>query len=829
MVRIFLPVSFFFSLFLSHHPADQSGEKEYMREENRSKAYDALTFLTAMRAFPHADIPADAYAKGWERHKEIAKAATTRTAWESLGPNNIGGRTISIAIDPTDTSVIWLGAASGGLWKSTTGGIGIGAWEYVPTGFPVLGVGAIAINPSDHNEMYIGTGETYAYGYSTNGLVDRTQRGCFGIGILKTTDGGATWSHSLDWLYQDNRGVWDILYHPDNTQVLYAATTEGVYKTTDGGSTWANVLDRKMVMDIMLDPTNPDVVYAGVGNEDSDDKGIYKTTDGGANWVILTNGLPSNNHDGRITLAMYDQNPNILMAIIGNRYSTVGTYRSTDAGNSWTLKTAMDIMQWQGWFCKGLLMKSNDSSKVMAGGVYIYKSNNSGGNFVSSGAVHSDIHDVISNPLDANKIYVISDGGLYRSNNFGGNYYDCYDGYVSSQHYIGSVSAQDPTVGLSGLQDNSTIKYYGSEYWYGVIGGDGCYNAIDPADDFNQFGCYQYLNIYRSDDQGNNFNLVHSEPSDPNGGNPAAFMAPLAMSQSNPSVLYAGSSTLLKTTNTGTSWTEVQPDPLDNGNSLLSIGISLNHPDTVYFATAPTDAFPFHIYRSFDGGYTKTDITSGLPNRYLRRITVHPHNANIVYATFSGFHGVPGGHIYKSEDAGSTWQDISTTLPDIPFHCLTIDPDFPSNLYAGCDFTVYVSSDGGVNWFTYDEGFPDALMVFDLVISPADNSILAFTHGNGVYKNELLNDAVDVDEVEESADVSVFPNPASDYLIVDFGSFREGVTATLLDHSGKVVKVRKLFSTQKCSWYLADLPEGTYLLHLKGNSLNQTRKITVVH
>ncbi|MFI5135805.1 MAG: T9SS type A sorting domain-containing protein, partial [Chitinophagales bacterium] len=520
---------------------------------------------------------------------------------------------------------------------------------------------------------------------------------------------------------------------------------------------------------------------------------------------------------------------NTLMAIINNRYSTVGVYKTTDGGDTWTLKTSTDIQSYQGWYSKGLLMKSNDATKVIAGGVSLYQSSNSGTSFGSIGFnVHSDIHDVIANPLDPNKIYVITDGGLYRSKNFGNTFDDCNDGLVTSQHYIGAVSHQDASVAISGLQDNSTVTYSGSVYWGSVIGGDGTYTAIDPNNDNVQYGAYQYLNIYKTTNQWNNYNEIFYSSSSAYGGNPAAFLAPYIICPSNTSVIYAGSSTLYKSTNGGNSFSNVQPDPLDSGNAVLSIASSSLSSDTVYFSTAPTDSFPMHVYRSFNGGSVKSDISSGLPNRYPQRITVNPHNAQEVYVVFSGFNGSEGGHIFKSEDAGSTWSDISTSLPDVPFHCLMIDPDHTSNIYAGCDFTVYVSSNGGTDWFTYADGLPDAAMVFDLVISPSDNSLFAFTYGNGVYKNDLLDDAVGVNEVSSQPSVSVFPNPVNDVLSMKFSSALGEVNASLYDASGKILMQRKLFAVESFNWDVHELPSGTYFLQLHSKGWSSTQKVMVI-
>jgi photosystem II stability/assembly factor-like uncharacterized protein len=520
------------------------------------------------------------------------------------------------------------------------------------------------------------------------------------------------------------------------------------------------------------------------------------------------------------------------MAIIGNRYSTVGVYRTGDGGDSWELMATSEIVSYQGWYAKGLLIKADDPTRIIAGGVSLFKSSNSGDSFSGFGSVHSDIHDIIANPLDLNKIYVITDGGLYRCNTFAGNnWYACTNGYVTTQFYIGSVSAQNAALALGGLQDNGTVQYSGSQDWEDVLGGDGCWNLISPANDDVQFACYQYLNITKSSNGGNFFNTVYSSPSDPYGYNPAAFLGPLVMSPAETNVIYAGSSTLLKSTNTGGSgsWNEIQEDPIDNENPILSIGVSSLSPDTVYFSTAPRGTNAMHFYRSVDGGETKEDITAGLPNRYARRITVHPLNAQIVYAVFSGFSGTTGGHIFKSTNAGSTWTDVSISLPDIPFHCLVIDPAYPSNLYAGSDFTVYVSSNGGDNWFTYADGLPEAVMIFDLVISPSDQTLLAFTHGNGVYRNDLLEDAVSVSQPSPSPLFSVYPNPVTEVVSIQFNKTVAQASLALIDYSGKEIAGRKIYSTRNFQWNLPGLPQGNYLLQAVTEGKTFTQKIAVIH
>ncbi|MBC8172968.1 MAG: T9SS type A sorting domain-containing protein [Chitinophagales bacterium] len=810
-------------------------------KEEKTEALEALAFLNAINAYPNVDIPQGAYAQAFEKyHTQYKDVASVRggeeNSWENVGPNNIGGRTVSIAIDPVDTNIVWLGSASGGLWKSTTGGIGVDAWQNIPTGFEVLGVGGIAINPDNTNEMFIGTGETYAYGTTTNGLVTRTERGTYGIGILKTTDGGVTWEKSLDWTYQENRGVWEILYNPVNTDIVYAATTEGVYKTADDGETWSLILDKKMVMDIEMDKSNGEIIYAGVGNLESDEKGIYKSEDSGVTWELLTTGLPPYTHDGRITLAAYPGNYNILIAIIGNAFNTVGIYRTENAGDSWTEVDDAEIVSYQGWFSKGLVFKADDDDRLIAGGVEVHRSLNGGNSWTQlttytgpSSIVHPDIHDIISNPLDPDKIYIINDGGLYRSNDFCNTFYSCNDGYVTSQHYIGSISQQTNDVGLAGLQDNFTLRYDGTKYWLALIGGDGSYNAINPEDDFIQYGSYQYGNILRSTDQGYNFyEYIYGSPYPY-----VAFIAPYLISPSHVDVLYAGDNNLDKSENGGTSWFTPESDDIDDGNPILSIGVSSSHPDTVYCATAPlfNDA---SVFKSTDGGETFADITQDLPDRYPRDIAVNRTNANELYVCYSGF---GTGHIFRSYDGGENWTDLSTTLPDIPFHTVLIDPFDDSTIYAGCDITVFVSADKGTSWEIYNTGLPEAVMIFDLIASVSDSSIFAFTHGRGVFTAPVFIDTIPDDTIPENIlggfieDFEIFPNPATDEFHISTDKLFEGgkVEINIYDLAGEIV-LQKQINALPTHYllHISALPAGTYYIEIKNDSYKKSKKVVII-
>ncbi|MFN8142829.1 MAG: T9SS type A sorting domain-containing protein [Bacteroidia bacterium] len=811
-------------------------------EKEEHSAWDALQFLSTSQSYPFQDIPADAYQKAQEyyrTHFNKSSSLQNRMAvspWQNIGPNNVGGRTLGMAIDPHDSATIWMGSASGGLWKSTSGGIGFNAWQYIPTGFPVRGVSCILINPNNPQIMYIGTGESYSYGSTVNGLITRPTRGSVGIGILKSSDGGLTWTQSLNWQYNQARGVWDMVFNPFNPDIIYAATTEGIYKSTDGGTTWNMSLNKHMVMDLLIDPVDSNVVYAGVGNVDSTNAGIYRTINGGANWSRLNNGLPPA-ATGRITLALNPMNHNSVLALVADLYSTIGIYRSYDKGSSWTsINGLMEIVSYQGWYAKGLCFKNDDSTKILLGGVDVFRSDLSGDfpyQLPNYFLVHSDVHDIVCSTTDPNKAYILTDGGLYRTDDFGDNFYDCNDGYVTSQSYIGSVSMQNGNLMLSGLQDNNTVRYDGSNYWTPVVGGDGSFNAIDPITDQFQFASLQYLNVMKSYDAGQSFNqAIISNSASPFGGNSAAFIAPFVLAASNSSVIYAGGDSLYRSDDGGQTFYHPGNQQLDHGNLALSIATSYFTEDSVYICTAPSDSFQMHVLLSTDGGVTLLDRSSGLPNRYPRDLAVDPFDSRIVYVAFSGF---GSGHLFKSFNAGVSWNDISTSLPDIPFHCITVDPIHPDTLYAGCDLGVFVSADGGQHWDAFNQGLPEGVMVFDLQLSPADNSLVAFTHGNGTYKADLSSLPVGTHSTTDAvSDFTLISNPVRSLLSCRINSNRS-FNADFVIHTidGKRVNF-SLSKSVSSGRTIIDIPvselaNGIYFITMNTGEKKYTRKFLKVN
>lgn len=800
---------------------DKPASQHYF--ETETEALDGIAFVSAMRHYPEVDgqngkwFAAHAFKKKMQVHARLTGADT----WESIGPDNVGGRTISMAIDPVDTAVIYLGSASGGLWKSTTGGIGPDAWTYVETGFPILGVSAIAINPANANEIFIGTGETYAYGTSTHGLITRTERGSFGMGILHTIDGGSTWEMSLDWSYLENRGIWDIVFHPANDGQLIAATTEGIYVTTDNGMNWTQTSAEKVAMDLSVHPDAPDMIFAGVGNLNSDFHGLLKSVDGGLSWDEVTGGgWPSvSGIDGRICVQQWAGDANYVYATVGNAFSTVGMYKSTNGGSTWTQMDDEEVLSYQGWYAKGICIHPDNNNSILLGGVELWKSTNGGTTLIQKSSytgpdseLHPDIHDIQYNPLNPTQVYILTDGGLFRSGDFGESFYPCVDGYATSQFYIGSISAQTADIGLGGLQDNFTQRYIGTEYWVPVIGGDGAANAINQEDDLQQYGSYQYGNFYKSFDGGENFFDYIFGPT-----GASAFVAPLTLAPSDQDILFTGENKLWRSDDAGGLFYKPVNTQPDTGNVFLAIGVGGNDADTLYFSTAGISGRA-DIFRSVDGGETYTAITQDLPDRYYRDIAVNPTNAKELYIAVSGF---GAGHVFKSTDMGDNWEDISAGLPDVPFHTVLIDPEFQNILYAGGDMGVYISTDKGATWSIFGTGLPEAVLIFDLIYSAQDEKIMAFTHGNGVYRIPKAKDE-QVSAENPAFEFDIYPTITNDFLTIIVSESSADCAYSIIDQQGRVVQQKNLFvgPGEPITISTAGLAAGQYFIQINqfGNS-----------
>jgi len=730
-------------------------------------AENGLEFWSMQRSYPAKTIPSEGFYKAFVESKLKANKTLDLVAqdvWTSIGPANFAGRTISLALHPSNPNVVYAGSASGGLWRLTIAGDGEGdySWERIETGFPVLGVGSIAIDPRDPRIIYIGTGEVYGYQGQDGdlfGSVWMRIRGNYGLGILKSYDSGKSWQQSLDWTKQQQRGVLSLVIDPIQPDIVFAGTTEGIYRSRNAGETWSRVHSVVMAVDIEIDPQNPRIVYAACGNLATEGHGIYRSKNHGDTWTKLSTGLPQL-WTGKSKLDIYPSSPNTVYADIANQRERIGLFMSEDFGATWELLSTLeglDFYPGQGYYSHFVRVNPTDNQKVFIAKVGYLYSQDGGLSFTmptpgiydfidDPTAAHGDIHAFVNHPGDPDSFYMAGDGGVYITEDGGRTFRDLNRGYVNTQFYPGfSSSKTDPNFAIGGMQDNGTAQYTGSSEWRSwVTVGDGSYSAIDPINNDIVYQSSQWLTIYRSnnrfaDDENLRFASPYPHYNPEEQRHPEleypAFIAPFVLVEHD--FLYAATNYVYWSENGGLTWTCTNSNQPLNGLPVVALGVCPLNRRTVYAATAPYS--PENVrpmfYASRDSGLSWNHLTGRLPDRYIVDIVASPHSDDVVYIALSGF---GTSHLFRSMNGGLTWEDIGRALPDVPTNAIAVDPMDHRILYVGNDLGVWASTDFGLTWNVFCEGLPEAVMVMDLSISDSDRLLRAATHGNGVYERTLL-------------------------------------------------------------------------------------------
>ncbi|HZV12015.1 MAG TPA: hypothetical protein VFA55_02285, partial [Candidatus Kapabacteria bacterium] len=663
-----------FLCFASHpQRSNKNGNKQTDADEPASAA--AINFFYDQRAYPRDNFSAEHYIAEYRRVQTMRaqESATATTSWRSLGPTNVPGRVLAVAMSPSDTTQVWVGTASGGLWRLTDKGDSNYSWQPIETGFPALSVNTIyidsSVNPAFPNIVFIGTGEVYSYRNAMPSIGLRTSRGLYGIGILYSTDNGVTWNQSLTFPDSGITGVNKIIANPRFPRSMYAATTEGIYKSYDLGQTWVLKLPQLMVTDIVINRVDTTTLFAACGDQGGLTTGIFRSTDAGEHWSPVTSGLPAH-FTGRASLAIDRPDPKLIFAGITDEFSPQGLYRSSDNGDTWKLVSDTDYCGLQGWYANVVVINPFFFDNIYCGGIYLWSSQVNGFNLQrNENQIHVDIHAIDFSPFNSNTFYVGTDGGVYKTTDGGLSFADRNTGLVTTQFYNRfSNAADDSSLALGGTQDNGTLLYTGSGTWKTVLGGDGSWPIISSDNHDTMFVQFEDLttqrpvnagaHFYRSTDGGNTISTIFL--GDTLSNDASAFTTPIVQAPSDPSTMFIGTSKIYKSTNNGLQWSVMNNgqdvDAQGPGaNPFVSLAVSRNSTDTIYGVTTPV-AIRSGVFISTDGGSSWKNITDTLPNRFPTDVAIDPVNAATAYVTFSGF---GGKHIFKTTNAGASWGDIT--------------------------------------------------------------------------------------------------------------------------------------------------------------------------
>ena len=837
-MRIY-PLFFLLILFFSCNTTVDPFPTE---EENHKEI--PSDWFHAQRSYPSGEIDKKAFLQALKESRQSTAQAAQRNPtgeWEFAGPINIGGRVTDIEMPASSMDIMYFGAASGGVFKSTDGGN-----NFIPIFDDALSlsIGDIELAPSNDNIIYVGTGEANAGGGSL--AYD-------GVGVYRSDDAGNSWTHIG---LEDAGSIGKVKVHPTDPNTVYVATMgnlfanngqRGVFKSTDAGSSWNKILtvsDSTGVIDLAMHPDDPNTIYAAAWERirrpqyrkyAGSTSGIFKSTDGGNSWTELTNGLPSDPLDkGRIGITIAPSNSNILYAAYAGEDGFIsGAFRSNDAGNNWSPISTFDIddVPFMWWFGK-IIVHPTDEDKVHYLSLNTFKSSDAGNNWetIFQGQ-HVDQHALFIHPADPNFYVSGNDGGVYISQDEGVNY-SFVNSLPITQFYGCEIDAQNPQSIYGGAQDNNTIRTLTGNIddWERIVGGDGMYPMVNPDNNNIIYAGFQNGTFFKSTNGGANFSssTLGILPDDRKNWN-----TPKVFDPNNPNIMYYGSQRLYKSINGADNWNIISPD-LTNGNT----GGNLTYGTITTISVSPLDGNVIwvgtddgNIAMTTNGGGT-WDSSTDIPNRWITSVAANPFELNSAYATLSGFrYGDDIGHIYKTNDNGMTWNDISGNLPDVPVNDIIVHPVL-NDLYIATDVGVFVSKDDGQNWETYCVGLPN-VVVTDLDFHEGSTTLLAATYGRSMYKVTLEEETSVTNFEALDFKATVGPNPFSISSNLNLTIEQNGkYQIELFDISGK--KIKSIFDGKltkgEHQFSISDkgLAKGAYICNIY-NSKNQSTSIKIIH
>jgi len=713
--------------------------------------------------------------------------------WRNVGPALTSGRISDFAFNPSNPFEYYVATSAGGVWKTVNSGV---TYEPIFDSQGSYSIGCVTMDPNNSNLIWVGTGE------------NNNQRSvAYGDGIYKSEDGGKSWKHMG---LKNSEHIGKIIVHPDNSDIVYVAAIgplwskggdRGLYLTKDGGATWEAVLtvdEHTGVNDVVMDPRNPNVLYAStfqrrrhvftyVGGGPG--SGLHKSTDGGATWTKIQNGLPKEEL-GRIGLAISPANPEIIYAIVEAANGKSGFFASTNRGASWEKRSAHVT---SGNYYQEIIADPIDEHTVYSMDTWMSVTHDGGKTFEMVGEVtkHVDNHCMWINPKNNQHWVVGCDGGIYETFD-AAKTWDFKKNLPVTQFYKVAVDNDYPFYNIyGGTQDNFSLggpsrvlTEHGirNSEWFITNGGDGFESQIDPNNPNIVYAQSQYGFLVRYDKRSGE--KVGIQPKARKGEDAYVFNwdAPLAVSRHVPGRLYFAANKVFRSDDYGNSWEVISEDlsrQIDRNSlkvydrvvsmdAVMKNGSTSPYGAVVAFSESPinksllaagTDDGLLHISEDGGNSWRKIESIPGAPNlSYVNSVYLSRHDENLVYVAFNHHKfGDFKPYIFKSTDQGNSWMAIESNLPERgSVYAIEEDHVNKNLLFVGTEFGVFFSPDQGTNWKQLKSGLP-TIAVRDIAIQERENDLILGTFGRGFYVLDDYSALREIKNSEPEASAMIYP------------------------------------------------------------------------
>lgn len=732
----------------------------------------------------------------WSLESHMLKTFAAR----SIGPAVMGGRVPDIALDPLDPNTFYVALGTGGVMKTSNNGA---SFDAIFAKESVAAVGAVAVAPGNAKYVWAGTGEAN----------DRNSSS-WGNGVYLSTDAGGSWTNVG---LKESKTIARIVPHPTDSLTAYVAAMgdlwvpskqRGLYKTTDAGKSWNSILssssdqDKVGCGDVVLDPANPNIVYAALyarmrtpwsfsyGIEATNGKdlgGIFKSSDGGATWKKLSNGLPAKT--GNIGLAVHTKNPSIVYAIVQSdeggtssidevKSKQGGVFRSEDGGESWTRVNPLNPRP---FYFSTIRVDSQNDQRVYVLGFMLHVSDDGGKTFREDyfEKVHPDCHALAIDPKNPKRILLGTDGGVYQSFASGKGWVHL-NSFAAGEFYRIAVDMSTPYRIAGGLQDN--LNWVGpsatrtkdgivNSDWIDIGGGDGFYCVFDPYDANIVYAESQQGYVHKVNLSNGEFKNLRPEPTEGQTGFRFHWNSPLIPSKHEQGAMYLAGNRVFKLTDRGEKFSVISPDlSTQDPKKIMTIGSGAENFGVIYtLAESPVKAGILwagtddgKLWMTSDDGKSWQDLTSNLPkqvkNQWISRVEASSHDVKVAYLAVDAHRsGIYAPLAFKTTDGGKNWQSIAGNLPaDGPVKVIRCGLKNPDLLFAGTEFNLFVSLNGGKEWTKF--GDLPTVAVDDIVIHPRELDLVVATHGRSLYVVDDISPLENFTDSVRQKDVHIFPS-----------------------------------------------------------------------